>query len=206
MTLRNRVTPRGEIVAHPARGTLMGNRGGRLHDGARRLGARRWASKAWIACALDFRGRRREVMGPGYTELFFLDEAVALAAGHRPCFECRRADARAFADAWASARGPAEAAAIDAALHAARIAPGRRQATTRAPASDLPDGAFVEGASGPALLIGGAALPWSAGGYGRPAPPPRGELVALTPAPTLDVLRAGYRPAVHPSARPGPAG
>ena len=112
MTLQNRVTPRGEITAHPARGTMMGNRGGRLHDEARRLGARRWVSRAWICCVIAFRGRRRRVMGAGYTELFFLDEAVALAAGHRPCAECRCAAFDAFREAWGEAHGPVRAPGI----------------------------------------------------------------------------------------------
>ena len=108
--LANRVDPSGAIQAVAARGTLMGNRGGRIHLAADpetgegpRLGRRRWASRQWICCVLAFKGRRRQVMGPGYTELFFLDEATALAAGHRPCFECRRAEALAFAEAWADA-------------------------------------------------------------------------------------------------------
>src|SRR5665647_3614641 len=97
MPLQNRVTPFGELTISPARGTLMGNRGGRFHSDERRLTARRWASRQWICCVLDFKGRQRDVWGRYYTELFFLDEVTALAAGHRPCFECRRKDAQAFA-------------------------------------------------------------------------------------------------------------
>ena len=201
MTLPNRVTPRGEIVAQPARGTMMGNRGGRLHDERRRLGTRRWASKAWICCVLSFRGRSREVMGRGYTELFFLDEAVALAAGHRPCFECRHAAARAFRDAWAEAHGPAGATEIDAALHAARVRRGRSQVTVRIAMAEVPDGAFVEGRGGPALVLGDRLHPWRPEGYGDPLPRPDGKVEVLTPAPTLGALRAGYGPALHPSAR-----
>jgi hypothetical protein len=106
MPLQNRVTPFGEIVAHPARGMVMGNRG-ILHDSGRRLHpTRRWTHKTWICCLCEFKGRHRAVMTPGrYTELFFLDEATALAAGHRPCFECRRADANQFAAAWAHGNG-----------------------------------------------------------------------------------------------------
>ena len=200
MNLQNRVTPRGEIVAHPARGTMMGNRGGRLRDEGRRLGARRWASKAWICCVLSFRGRRREVMGPGYTELFFLDEAVALAAGHRPCFECRRAAAEAFAAAWAEAQGPAHVPEIDAALHAARLQRDRRLVTVRMAMPAVPDGAFVE-ADGPALVLGDALLPWRPEGYGGPLRRPEGVAEVLTPAPTIEALRAGYAPDLHPSAR-----
>ena len=103
MPLPNRVDPFGELFAAPARGTLMGNRGGRIHDDRRQLGARRWASKQWICCRLDFKDRHRTVWGDGYTELFFLDEVTAFAAGHRPCFECRRKDAERFAALFAGA-------------------------------------------------------------------------------------------------------
>ena len=199
MTPQNRVTPRGEIVAHPARGTMMGNRGGRLHDADRRLGARRWASRAWICCEIAFRGRRRDVMGGGYTELFFLDEAVALAAGHRPCAECRRAAFAAFRDAFAEAHGPARAPAIDAALHPARVRRDRSQLTARVAMAEVPAGAFVM-AGGPALVAGDAVLPWRPEGYGPPSPRPRGEVEVLTPVPTLGALRAGYAPRLHPSA------
>src|SRR5579862_8165650 len=113
MPLQNRVTPFGELVAVPARGTLFGNRGGRFHTDAKTLTARRWASRQWICCVLDFKGRRRDVWGRFYTELFFLDEATALAAGHRPCFECRRKDAQAFAEAWRVATGAADPPSAD---------------------------------------------------------------------------------------------
>jgi len=103
MPLPNRVTPSGDLIATPARGTLFGNRGGRFHTDARTLTARRWASRRWICCVLDFKGRQRDVWGRFYTELFFLDEPTALAAGHRPCFECRRNDAEAFAEGWRKA-------------------------------------------------------------------------------------------------------
>src|SRR3984893_5330164 len=98
MPLQNRVTPFGELIAVPARGALFGNRGGRFHTDAKTLTARRWASRQWICCVLDFKGRQRDVWGRFYTELFFLDEPTALAAGHRPCFECRRKDAETFAE------------------------------------------------------------------------------------------------------------
>lgn len=126
MTLQNRVQPDGRITDTPMRGMLMGNRG-ILHDDAMRLGKARWKSKAWIACVLSFKGRKRELMAPRrYTELFFLDEAVALAAGHRPCFECRKAEAKTFKALWQQSVGPAPRAAdIDKALHSARIAPER---------------------------------------------------------------------------------
>lgn len=204
MPLRNRVDPLGEIVAVAARGTLMGNRGGCLHDGHRRLGRRRWASKAWIACVLDFRGRRRTVMTPGrYTELFFLDEATALAAGHRPCFECRRADALAFARAWAAARGLDArplAGEMDEVLHAERIAPGRRKRTVAVAAVDLVDGVMILADGTPCLVWDGMARPWSFGGYGKAVALPRGTVEMITPRSTARVLAGGYRARVHPSA------
>jgi hypothetical protein len=206
MPRQNRVTPTGEIIAHAARGTLMGNRG-ILHDPARRLGAARWRHPHWICCRLDFKDRRREIMAPRrYTELFFLDEATALAAGHRPCCECRREDFRAFQAAWRRAFGPgsdASAPAIDRALHAARVEPrSRRQARFEAALDDLPDGAFVllRGEDATPLLIRGThLLPWRPVGYGSPRARAVATCLVLTPRPTVDVLHAGYAPALHPS-------
>lgn len=204
MPLRNRVTPEGDIVALPARGTLMGNRG-RLHRADRSLGPSLWTTKAWIACRLAFRGRHREIMAPrSYTELFFLDEATACAAGHRPCAECRRADFLAFRDLWRNAFGAARAPDIDAALHTTRTRRDRSKVTFEAPAPDLPDGAMIRTATGSALLLGDAALPWRPEGYGPPAPRPRGTATVLTPAPLVTLLRAGLAVALHPSARPAP--
>ena len=122
--LQNRVDPFGELFATPARGLFMGNRGGRFHTDGRKLTQRRWASRQWICCVLDFKGRQRDVWGRYYTELFFLDEVTALAAGHRPCFECRRKDAEAFAGAWQQAfRRPRRPRAdeMDLVLHAERL-------------------------------------------------------------------------------------
>jgi hypothetical protein len=205
--LQNRVTPTGEIVADPARGTLMGNRG-ILHDASRRLGAARWRHHHWISCRLRFKGRRRAVMAPRrYTELFFLDEATALAAGHRPCFECRREEFRAFQMAWRRAFGARDssAAAMDRELHRARVEPRTgSQIRFEARLDDLPDGAFVlldEAPSTPVLVLADRLLPWRAAGYvswrGRPAAV---GCRVLTPAPAVAVLRAGYVPALHPSA------
>src|SRR5688572_12995054 len=148
MPLQNRVTPEGEIVATPHRGLMMGNRGGCFHLPSRTLGARRWATRQWIACVLEFKGRHRPtMMQPNrYTELFFLDEATALAAGHRPCFECRRRDAERFAELWAGVQGRTErerAPAMDDALHAERLDTARRKVTFRARRADIPSGAFV---------------------------------------------------------------
>ncbi|TDX32599.1 hypothetical protein [Rhodovulum visakhapatnamense] len=198
---QTRVTPLGEIVADPARGLFMGNRGC-LHDADGRLGRARWRHKAWICCLLQFRGRHRPVMTPGrYTELFFLDEAVALSAGHRPCAECRRADFRRFALAF----GVGTAGRLDAALHAARLCPSSRdQRRHTAPAAALPDGAFVLLEATPHLILGRVALPWKPSGYGAARPRPVGEVTVLTPAPTVAALAAGYRPVLHPSAAAGP--
>jgi len=206
MPLQNRVTPTGEIVADPARGLIMGNRGC-LHGPDRRLGASRWRSAAWICCVLDWRGRRREPMPPGrWTALFFLDEATALAAGHRPCGYCRRPDYLDFATAWQAARSlPARPRAVemDARLHAERVDRTRRQRTHRRSLSGLPDGVIVRSASGPALLAGGALLPWSPDGYGDPDRARAGSDVlaeVLTPPSIVAAIDAGYRPMVHPSA------
>lgn len=207
--LRNRVRPTGEIAADPARGSLTGNRGGALHDASKRLVARTlWRSDAWICCRLAFRGRRREVMAPGRrTELFFLDEATALAAGHRPCAECRRDDFRTFASAWAAAHrlpAPPRAPDIDCALHAQRVDPvTRRQRRHPLPPGPLPDGAFLLDPTGRAVLaLAGRLLPWSPAGYLPPLPdpvPPAGALL-LTPPVTVAALRAGYPAALHPTA------
>jgi hypothetical protein len=206
MPLQNRVTPTGEIIADAARGTLLGNRG-ILHDLERRLGAARWRHPHWICCRLAFKGRRRRPMTPGrYTELFFLDEATALAAGHRPCCECRREDFRAFQAAWrrAFASSDASAPAIDRVLHAARVeSRSRRQIRFEAALDDLPDGAFVllgDDPSTPLLILGAHLLPWRPSGYGRPRPRPYTTGVVLTPRPTVAALRAGYAPALHRSA------
>jgi len=204
MTLQNRVTPTGDIIVHPARGLFMGNRG-ILHDEARRLGTARWRHPHWIACLTEFRGRRRVPMTPGlYTELFFLDEAVALAAGHRPCAECRREDWRRFLAAWRDGNGDGVrgAAELDRTLHEARLLPRRRvQRRHEAPVATLPDGAFIMAGQGPCLVHGDRLLPWSPGGYGSALRRPANEAVTvLTPVPVVAALRAGYAPRLHPGA------
>ncbi len=207
MPRRNRVTPSGEIVAVPERGTVMGNRGV-LHDERGRI-RRPWQVKRWLLCRMDFNGRHRVVMAPGrYTELFFLDEASGLAAGHRPCFECRRHSFHDFVDAWAIGNAPVlgrpTAASIDDRLHVERFGPGRSKRTFRATIADLPDGVFVasdEGEGRPALIWEGYLLAWSPGGYtGRLARPGGEEVTVLTPGSTVATIRAGYVPEVHPSA------
>jgi len=197
--LETRVRPTGEIVAEPWRGTMMGNRGC-LHGPDRRLRAARWRTRAWVCCVLDFRGRWREPMPEGrYTALFFTDEAAALAAGHRPCGECRRPDYRAFRAAWASAGLPGpDLGTADAHLHAARVGSDRRQRRHTAATASLPDGTFVLADGGPCLWWEGALRRWEAGRYAaHPVAPPR-TVTVLTPEPTVAVLRAGYRPGVAP--------
>jgi hypothetical protein len=153
---------------------------------------------------LEFKGRRRQQWAPGrLTELFFLDEATALAAGHRPCGECRYRDYQAFKDAWAAARGGERPGvqAIDARLHADRLTgPGVRR-TYQARVAELPDGTLVEVEGAPFLLHDGRLMAWTPGGYrSRPAPAPPGEVTVITPRATVAVLAAGYRPVIHPSA------
>jgi hypothetical protein len=200
--LQNRVTPFGALIATPARGTLMGNRGC-LHDDRRRL-RRPFAVKRWIICVLEFKGRHRTVMAPGqYTELFFLDEATALAAGHRPCAECQRGRYDLFRTHWAG-RGRAlpRADDLDEALHAERL-DGRAKRTYMERLSRLPAGTMIADADGRAYLVQhGTVLPWAPAGYGailaRPAP---GPWRVLTPRSIVRALARGYPVGVHASAR-----
>ncbi|MFN3351113.1 hypothetical protein [Pseudorhodoplanes sp.] len=201
MPLQNRCDPFGDLFTSKARGLFMGNRGGRIHDDARRLTARCWASMQWICCRLVFNGRRRGVWGDGYTELFFLDEVTALAAGHRPCFECRRADANDFADAWGRACGHRpRAAEMDAVLHGERLAGGKKRRHRREVA-DLPDGSTIAIGDDAYAVRGDMLLRWSPAGYGeRLLRPARADADLLTPPSIVAVLAAGYRPHWHPSA------
>jgi hypothetical protein len=198
---QNRVTPFGKIVATPARGTLMGNRGV-LHDRERRL-VRDSQTRRWIACELQFRGRHRAVMSPGtYTELFFLDEATALAAGHRPCAECRHTDYRVFQEAWRTARPDvrASADAIDAVLHAERRMGPWRKRTYVADIRLLPDGACIALGERAWLVKGNVLHGWSEEGYaGRRERPTTLEVTVLTPPSLVAVLDAGYLPRLHAS-------
>jgi hypothetical protein len=209
MPRRNRVTPSGEILATPERGTMMGNRG-ILHDAGSHI-RRPWQVKRWLLCVLEFRERHRTVMAPNrYTELFFLDEATGLAAGHRPCFECRRSRFLAFRDAWAAGSRPIKgsepirAALIDDRLHAERIGPDRSKRIFTADIDELPDGVFVKLGVPDRdawLIRGDDLLEWSPGGSTRRRRRPRGEAVSvLTPRSTVAAIRAGYVPDVHPSA------
>ena len=209
MPLQNRVMPTGEIVADPGRGQMMGNRGC-LHGPDRQLGTSRWRSRLWICCVLDWKGVQRDPMPPGrWTALFFLDEATALAAGHRPCAYCRRPDYLDFAEAWRAARdlpGRPRANEMDAVLHHERVGGLRRQVTRRAPAAGLPDGAMIRADGRIGLLVAGRLRPWSFGGYGPPAQVKTpGVVEVLTPPSTVAAIAAGYRPLVHPTAL-APAG
>lgn len=211
MPLRNRVTPLGELIATPARGTLMGNRGC-LHDDRRQV-RRSFALTRWILCVLQFRGRRRTVMSPGkYTELFFLDEATGLAAGHRPCAECQRERFRLFRDTWAAANpdlaGPTipTAERLDAVLHAERLDDDRRKRTHPAELAALPAGVMVllEGDERPWLVLADVLRLWSADGYGPAVPRPAGAGVRLlTPPSVARAIAAGFAVGVEEIACPG---
>lgn len=208
MPLQNRVNPWGEIVAIPERGLFMGNRGC-LHDGQRRV-AKAWARTPWVICLLEFKNRHREVMSPGqYTELFFLDEATALAAGHRPCATCRRADYDSFKALWLkanpelAARSEGKITEIDKLLHAERVDAGRNKRTGSARLGDLPEGSMVvfPGTRDPLLVWGGRVHKWTPGGYTSARSLDRNaEVEVLTPASVVKALADGYRPVVHPSA------
>ncbi len=201
MPLQNRVDPFGELIATPARGLLFGNRGGRFHRDDRTLGKRRWASRQWICCVLDFKQRHRTVWHDGYTELFFLDEVTALAAGHRPCFECRRADAIIFAEKWAQAKGIAipHAPERDVVLQAERLV-GRAKRTHDRPFDDLPDGTLIALNDAAYAVRASHLLRWSDNGYADRIARLRGRASVLTPPSIVRVLAAGYRPRWHPSA------
>ena len=163
--LQNRVTPFGDVVAIAQRGLFIGNRG-IIHDPATKtLLGRRWTTKAWLVCVLDYKGRHREVMGGRtWTELFFLDEAVALAAGHRPCFFCRRRDAEAFRAAWAKAKGGKTPLApeMDAVLHEERLDRARKRAhAIPGPIGELPDGTLIAAVGEAYTIVQGRAFRWS---------------------------------------------
>jgi hypothetical protein len=204
MPLQNRVTPTGELVAVTARGGMLGNRGGRFHNPETRqlIGNRKAATRRWICCRLHWRGRQRKVWGNSYTELFFSDDAAALAAGHRPCFECRREDAVAFQQAWGRANGtaPPSADAMDLVLESERRA--RANSLAQFPEGDglrkadlvsLPDGTFLLSGGAPALLAKGKFWRWAFEGY-QPLPAPSGPQPVLTLPSMLACLAAGYQP------------
>ena len=203
MPLQNRVTPTGDIIATPHRGLFTGNRG-IIHDPATKtLLNKRWSSPAWITCLCEFRGWRRPVMARrSWTELFFLDEATAFAAGHRPCFFCRRDDANRFRSCWEEGNGVKgiRAREMDNVLHRERLERGsKRLHALPMPVDQLPDGAMVQRDEESFLIVQGRALQWSMAGYGGMGGPVDNALL-LTPPSTLRALCAGYRPVLHPSA------
>jgi hypothetical protein len=203
MPLQNRVTPLGEIVADPRRGLFTGNRG-IIHDPATKtLLKKRWSNPAWLICVCEFRGRRRKVMGGrSWSELFFLDEATALAAGHRPCFYCRRDDANRFRAAWEEGNRVANVLApeIDAVLHRERFASGKKLHPLPMPLQKLPDGVMVQAGEGSYLIAKGKPLRWSFAGY-RKAEAPIEEAMLITPPSTVRALACGFRPVLHPSVK-----
>ncbi len=191
MPLQNRVTPWGEIVAVPEHGLMMGNRGGKFHRDDKTLGKRRWASHHWICCDMHFKNMQHEAMGKGYTSLFFLDEVTALSAGHRPCFFCRRADARNFI-------GGRKVNDFDRELHPQRLA----RHETRV--NDLPDGAMIEHEGKAYAVKGALLLQWSHSGYKLAisrALVMKARL--LTPPLIVSILAKSYQPRWHPSATTG---
>ena len=205
MPLQNRVTPQGDIIATPHRGMFTGNRG-IIHDPrTKTLLKRRWTSRAWLTCVCEFKGRRRDVMGGrSWTELFFLDEATAFAAGHRPCFLCRRDDANRFRAAWEEGNGVSDVRAddIDRVLHRERLE-GTKKRLHRLPLPlfELPDGAMVAAGGESFLIAKGRALMWSPAGYRAADKAPR-DAMLLTPPSTLRAIIAGYRPVLHPGVSP----
>lgn len=203
MPLRNRADPFGELHAVQERGLFMGNRGGGFHREDQTLKDRHWTSKHWIICLLSFKDRKRKLMQPGlYTELFFLDEATALAGGHRPCFECRRAEAAAFRDGLIRLGHLSAGDRIDkldalAAGEIQDVLSGSRPRETGTPYS-LPDGAMYSNGGAAYLKYDGAARAWSFKGYGTRQPlHATGE--CLTPRISCEALRTCYRPVAHPS-------
>jgi hypothetical protein len=206
LALQNRVDPFGVIHAVTERGTMMGNRGGRIHDPATKTLNRRYASKRWIACVCAFRGRKRHVMGNSYTELFFLDEVTAFAAGHRPCAECRRADFNRFMDCWREAfniPGKLKVDAVDEVLHRERCVwgAGWEQVDLKT-VTDCPEGGCVSTNDSAYALRGGMALPWNFSGYDDPVSLSslQGPLQLLTPPSIVKVFQNGYKPLWHSSA------
>ena len=193
MPLQNRVTPYGEIVKNPAKGTMMGNRGGKFHRDDQTLGKRRWATRHWICCDLYWKGVHHEPMGKGYTSLFFLDEVTALAAGHRPCFYCRRKPAQLF---LSLADPPLMADAADRIVDKQRRGP-RPEVEVKS----LPDGAMIDMADGAYAVCGDVLLKWSFEGYS--ASVVRRSVMSaklLTPALYVGILARGFQPRWHPSA------
>jgi hypothetical protein len=200
--LQNRVDPRGNIIKTSARGSWMGNRG-QLHDEGQTI-RRPFKLQAWLICLLEFKGRKRQVMAPRqYTELFFMDEATAFSAGHRPCFECRRKDYDRFKQFWIKANpeyGFDEKTSIrkiDGILHRERIDQTGSKITYTGTLKDLPDGTFVIYKDQPAVVVGSSIYPWSPFGYEKGVRLPGEEkLMVLTPKSVVRAFRAGYVPQI----------
>jgi hypothetical protein len=202
MPLQNRVLPTGEIVAISARGMFTGNRGIIHNPTTRTLLKKRWSTDAWLTCVLEFRGRRRRVMArQSWTELFFLDETTAFAAGHRPCFYCRRDDANRFRAAWEKGNRTGEVLApeIDAVLHRERFASAKKLHPLPKPIDKLPDGTMVQAGEESFLIAGGKPLLWSPAGY-RAVKRDISDAKLLTPPSIVHAFAAGYRPVLHGSA------
>jgi hypothetical protein len=202
MSARNRVTPLGEIASLEQRGMFIGNRGCLHVD---RTIVRQWHSRRWIVCALDYKGWVAPKWVPGrWTALFFWDEAVALAAGHRPCALCRHNAYAAWCDAWAAATGSRQSADnMDRQLHTDRVTAARTKQTHQQPWAELPKGAFVTINGTAALVLDDRLVPWSAEPTGySPAidRPTRGIATVLTPRSTVEVIRQGYAPELHAAA------
>lgn len=200
MSLQNRVTPLGEIVAVPQRGTFTGNRG-IIHDpSTRTLLKRRWTTRAWIICVCEFRNVRRAVMArQSWTELFFFDEATALSAGHRPCFYCQRERAKAFQAAWADGNDVARQSApeMDRVLHTERLDAkgGKKRHPLTSPIADLPDGSMIASGENAYLVHNRRTYLWSWDGYAA-CPLPARDVTLLTPPSTVRTLLAGYKPVI----------
>jgi hypothetical protein len=208
--LQNRVDPTGQIIFTPERGAWMGNRGV-IHDAKKNI-IRPYRLKTWITCVLQFKGRHREVMATGrYTELFFMDEATAFSAGHRPCAECRREDYNRFKNFWLKGNETSRFTAktpigkIDEFIHSERMNPGNKKKTHREPITSLPDGTFILHDGRPNLKKGDHLYQWSPSGYAAPQPiTPSGEVDVLTPRSIVNAFRAGYIPQIAIAERAEP--
>jgi hypothetical protein len=199
MPLQNRCNPFGELIATPARGTMMGNRGGKFHRDDRTLGKRRWSSRHWICCDIHYKGKQHDAMGRYYTSVFFLDEVTALAAGHRPCFFCRRKEAQHF---LSLAAPPLMADAADLILHEQRFASRKKNVTQERAIVDLPDATMVAIEGVPHAVRGDHLLRWSFEGYGDPWPRRATKRATLiTPPLFVTILANGFQPRWHDSAR-----
>lgn len=202
MHKQNRVNPQGDIVSIPERGHWLGNRGVIHRDGKI---IRPFKLKAWITCVLEFKNRKFEIMAPNrWTQLFFMDEATALSAGHRPCAECRREAFNRFKTYWIKGNPEygfnqkTKIGEIDAVLHRERIDDQNQKVTFQQKPEKLPDGVFVLYNSHPHLVLNGKLYPWSAAGYLKSIDLPKNQLYeVLTPSSTVNMIAAGYQPEIN---------